>query len=54
LLDVYTNRYELVMPPTVTVENVTGMATYMAKAVVGGRFKEAETLMKNAIKTIIN
>ena len=54
LLDVYTNRYELVMPPTVTVKNVTGMATYMAKAVVGGRFKEAETLMKNAIKTIIN
>ena len=54
LLDVYTNRYELVMPPTVTVENVTGMATYMAKAVLGGRFKEAETLMKNAIKTIFN
>lgn len=54
LLDVYTNRYELVMPPTVTVQNVTGMATYMAKAVVGGRFKEAESLMKNAVKTILN
>lgn len=53
LLDVYTNCYELVMPPTVTVQNVVGMATYMAKAVVGGRFKEAEALMKNAIKTII-
>lgn len=54
LLDVYTNRYELVMPPTVSVGNVTGMATYMAKAVVGGRLKEAGALMKNAIKTIIN
>jgi len=53
LLDVYTNRYELVMPPTVTVQNVTGMATYMAKAVLGGRFKEAETLMKNAVETIL-
>ena len=54
ILDVYTNRYELVMPPTVTVQNVTGMATYMAKGVLNGRFKEVETLMKNAIKTIIN
>jgi pyruvate dehydrogenase (quinone) len=54
LLDVYTNRYELVMPPTVTVQNVTGMATYMAKAVLGGRFKEAESLMKNAVKMILS
>lgn len=54
LLDVYTNRYELVMPPAVTAKDVVGMATYMAKAVVGGRFKEAEALMKNAIKSIIN
>lgn len=53
LLDVYTNRYELVMPPTVSVQNVVGMATYMAKAVVGGRFKEAEALMINAVKTVL-
>lgn len=53
LLDVYTNRYELVMPPTVTVKNVTGMATYMAKGVLSGRFKEVGDLMKNAVKSVL-
>lgn len=52
LLDVHINGYELVMPPTVTVKDVVGMATYMTKAVIGGRFKDAEGLMKSAIKTI--
>lgn len=53
ILDVHTNGYELVMPPTVTVQNVTGMATYMTKGVLSGRVKEVSDLMKNAIKTIL-
>lgn len=53
LLDVHTNSYELIMPPTVTVKNVTGMATYMAKGVLSGRIKDVSELMKNAIKTMI-
>ena len=53
LLDVHINGYELVMPPTVSIDNVLGMATYMTKAVIGGRFKDAEGLMKSAIKTIL-
>lgn len=53
ILDVHTNRYELIMPPTVTIDNVVGMATYTTKAVLGGRFKDAVDLMKNAIKTVV-
>ena len=53
LLDVYTNRYELIMPPTVTIQNVTGMATYTAKAVLAGRIKDTVDLMKNAVKAIL-
>jgi hypothetical protein len=29
------------------------MATYTTKAVLGGRFKDAVDLMKNAIKTVV-
>jgi pyruvate dehydrogenase (quinone) len=49
LLDVHTNRYELVMPPTVSAENVIGMATYSAKALLSGRISDVKDLMKNAL-----
>lgn len=37
LLNVHTNRYELVMPPTVTFDEVMHTALYSAKAVLSGR-----------------
>ncbi|MGL4858911.1 MAG: thiamine pyrophosphate-dependent enzyme, partial [Enterobacteriaceae bacterium] len=40
LLDVLTCRQELVMPPTVEVEQVLGMALYTAKAILSGHQKE--------------
>lgn len=49
LLDVHTNRYELVMPPTVSAENVIGMATYSAKALLSGRISDVKDLMKSAL-----
>lgn len=45
LLDVHTNRYELIMPPAVTEQNVAGMVTYGMKALIGGRAKDVEGLM---------
>lgn len=53
LLDVHTNRYELVMPPEVTTSDVVGMATYTAKAVVNGRFGDVKDLLKNTIRSLI-
>jgi pyruvate dehydrogenase (quinone) len=37
LLDVVTDRMELVMPPKVELAQVFGTALYSAKAVLGGR-----------------
>ena len=54
LMDVHTNRYELFMPPTVEVGNVVGMATYTAKAVLGGRFSDAAKLIKNTVDALKN
>jgi pyruvate dehydrogenase (quinone) len=51
LMDVHTNRFELFMPPTVSLDNVVGMAMYTTKAVLGGRFSDAANLIKNTITT---
>ncbi|WP_337264713.1 MULTISPECIES: thiamine pyrophosphate-dependent enzyme [unclassified Serratia (in: enterobacteria)] len=47
LLDVHTNLTELVMPPTVGVSQVAGMALYAAKATIHGRVKDVEELIVN-------
>ena len=52
LIDVHTNRYELVMPPTITPKDVVGMATYSARAVVSGRISDVKDLLINALSSI--
>jgi len=52
LLDVYTNRSELVMPPVVELENVVGMATYSAKAILNGRVGDVENLIGNTLQSL--
>lgn len=51
LLDVHTNRSELVMPPTVNLENVLGMAAYSAKAILNGRISDVENLLENTVQS---
>ncbi|HUO23511.1 MAG TPA: thiamine pyrophosphate-dependent enzyme [Caulobacteraceae bacterium] len=50
LLDVATDRYELVMPPKVEAGQVFGMALYSAKGVLSGRGGEVAELLKGAVK----
>lgn len=52
LLDVHSNRYELVMPPTVGLGEVVGMATYSAKAVLSGRIKDVVGIVSNAVSQL--
>jgi pyruvate dehydrogenase (quinone) len=49
LLDVVTDRYELVMPPAVKPGQVAGMALYSAKAVLGGRGRDVVGIIRNLI-----
>ena len=49
LLDVVTDRYELVMPPKVEASQVYGAALYSAKAVLAGRGREAAELIRGAL-----
>jgi len=51
LLDVLTDRYELVMPPTVAPGQVAGMALYSARGLLSGRGGEVADLIKGAIIT---
>jgi pyruvate dehydrogenase (quinone) len=51
LLDVLTDRYELVVPPVATAEQVFGMALYSAKGVLAGRGDEVAALIEGAITT---
>jgi len=51
LLDVVTDRYELVMPPKVAASQVFGMALYSAKGVLSGRGGEVADLIKGAVTT---
>ena len=46
LLDVKVNRYELVMPPKIEVGQVLHTALYSAKAIIAGRGKEVEELVR--------
>jgi pyruvate dehydrogenase (quinone) len=49
LLDVVTDRYELVMPPRVSAGQVLGTALYSAKAVLDGRSQEVARLLGHAL-----
>lgn len=49
LLDVITDRFELVMPPKVEVGQVAGMALYSAKAVLDGRGRDVVGLIRNLL-----
>jgi len=49
LLDVVTDRFELVMPPKVEAGQVAGMALYSAKAVLGGRGKDVVGMFRNLL-----
>lgn len=49
LLDVVTDRFELVMPPNVKPGEVAGMALYSAKAVLGGRGRDVVGMVKNLL-----
>jgi pyruvate dehydrogenase (quinone) len=49
LLDVVTDRYELVMPPKVEAGQVAGMALYSTKAVLGGRGRDVMGLIRNLL-----
>lgn len=54
LLDVHTNRYELVFPPNVTATNVVGMAAYSVKALLAGRYRDVEGVVENAAENLKN
>lgn len=49
LLDVVTDRYELVLPPKIEAGQVAGMALYSAKAVLGGRGRDVAGLFRNLL-----
>jgi pyruvate dehydrogenase (quinone) len=50
LLDVVTDRYELVMPPKVEAGQVAGMALYSTKAVLSGRGRDVAGLVRNLLR----
>lgn len=50
LVDVVTDKLELVMPPTITVEQAKGFSLWMMKAVIDGRGKEILDLAVSALK----
>lgn len=50
LLDVVTDRYELVLPPRVSASQVFGTALYSAKGLLSGRSDDVVGLIKGAIK----
>jgi pyruvate dehydrogenase (quinone) len=54
LLDVHTNRYELVFPPNVTATNVIGMAAYSVKALLAGRYRDVEGVVENTVENLKN
>ena len=50
LLDVVTDRAELVMPPHVDAKPVFGMALYSAKAILSGRADDVADLVKTNLR----
>jgi pyruvate dehydrogenase (quinone) len=49
LLDVVTDRFELVMPPRVKAGQVAGMALYSAKAILAGRARDVAGIVRNLL-----
>jgi pyruvate dehydrogenase (quinone) len=49
LIDVVTDRFELVMPPDIKAGQVAGMALYSAKAVLGGKGRDVVGMIRNLI-----
>ncbi|GAC1576803.1 MAG: thiamine pyrophosphate-binding protein [Sphingomicrobium sp.] len=49
LIDVVTDRFELVMPPHIKAGQVAGMALYSAKAVLGGKGRDVVGMIRNFI-----
>ena len=49
LLDVVTDRFELVMPPNIKPGEVAGMALYSAKATLGGRTRDVAGIVRNLL-----
>ena len=49
LIDVVTDRFELVMPPHIKPRQVAGMALYSAKAVLGGRGTDVVGIIRNLV-----
>jgi pyruvate dehydrogenase (quinone) len=47
LLDVVTDRFELVMPPHIEASQVFGTALYSAKAMFGGRLGDVTDLVSH-------
>ncbi|MBY0377979.1 MAG: ubiquinone-dependent pyruvate dehydrogenase, partial [Gammaproteobacteria bacterium] len=47
LVDVRVNRNELVMPPTISIDQVKGFSLYMMKAIINGRGTEVLDLVKS-------
>ena len=47
LLDVATNRMELIMPPNVTLSQMKGFSLYLAKAILSQRGDEVVELTKS-------
>jgi len=50
LLDVVTDRYELVMPPKVELSQVMGTALYSAKGILSGRGGAVAGLIEGVIR----
>jgi pyruvate dehydrogenase (quinone) len=50
LLDVVTDRYELVMPPKIELSQMFGMALYSAKGVLSGRGGDVASLVEGALR----
>ena len=46
LVEVVVHRQELAMPPTITLEQMTGFSLFMLKAVLSGRGNEIIDLAK--------
>lgn len=49
LIDVVTDRFELVMPPKIKAGEVAGMALYSAKAVLHGRGEDITGMIRNLL-----
>lgn len=47
ILDVLTNPKELVMPPNITLAEISGMVLYASKAVLDGRISDVKNLLVN-------